>query len=65
MWRDKIFKTTIKIENLHQNINDNGVCVVNFATPKYLVCNSTMFLHGNIRKYTGASPGGEKSQPGI
>jgi len=35
--RENIFKTTIGNESLHQNSNDNGVRVVNFATSKNLV----------------------------
>jgi exonuclease III len=32
--RENIFKTTIGNESLHQDSNDNGVRVVNFATAK-------------------------------
>jgi len=63
MGRENIFKTTTGNESLHQTSNDNGVGVVNFATPKYLVVKSTMFLHLNIHTYTWTSPGGEASQP--
>jgi exonuclease III len=34
--REDIFKPTIGSESLHENINDNGVRVVNFATSKNL-----------------------------
>jgi len=47
-----IFKLTFGIESLHQNSNDNGVRIVNFATSINLVVKSTMFQHRNIRKYT-------------
>ena len=36
----------------HQDSNDNGVRIVNFATSKNLVVKSTMFPHRNIQKYT-------------
>jgi len=41
--RDNIFKSTIGNESLHQDSNDNGVRIVNFATSKNLVVKSTMF----------------------
>jgi hypothetical protein len=43
--RENIFKPTIWNECLHQESNDNGVRVVNFATSKNLVVKSTMFPH--------------------
>jgi hypothetical protein len=56
---DNIFKPTIGKESLHQDSNDNGVRVVNFATVKNLVVKSTMFPHRNIHKYTWTSPDGK------
>ena len=41
--RENIFKPTIRNESLHQDSNDNGVRLVNFATSKNLVVKSTMF----------------------
>jgi hypothetical protein len=35
--RENIFKPTIGNESLHQDSNDNGVKIVNFATSKNLV----------------------------
>ena len=35
--RENIFKPTIGNESLHQDSNDNGVGIVNFATSKNLV----------------------------
>jgi hypothetical protein len=35
--RENIFKPTIGNESLHEISNDNGVRIVNFATPKNLV----------------------------
>ena len=46
-----IFKP-ISNESLHQDSNDNGVRIVNFATSNNLVVKSTIFLHRNIHKYT-------------
>jgi len=57
--RENIFKPTIGQESLHQDSNDNGVRLVNFATSKSLVVKSTMFPHRNIRKYTWTSPDGK------
>jgi hypothetical protein len=46
-------------ESLHEDSNDNGVRVVNFATSKNLLVKSTMFPHRNIHKYTWTSPDGK------
>jgi len=53
--RENIFNPTIGQESLHQDSNDNGVRLVNFATSKNLVVKSTMFPHLNIHKYTWTS----------
>jgi len=50
--RENIFKPTIGNESIHQDSNDNGVRIVNFATSKNLVVKSIMFPHRNIHKYT-------------
>jgi hypothetical protein len=57
--RENIFKPTIGNESLHQDNNDNGVRIVNFATSKNLVVNLMMFQHRNIHKYTWISPDGQ------
>jgi hypothetical protein len=57
--REDTFEPTIGNESLHQDSNDNGVRVVNFATSKNLVVKSTMFPHWNIHKYTWTSPDGK------
>ena len=59
MGREIIFKPTIGQEGLHQDCNDNGIKLVNFATSKNLVVKSTMFPHRNIHKYTWTSPDGK------
>jgi hypothetical protein len=43
--REYTFKLTIGNESLHQDSNDNGVRVVNFATSKTLVVKSMMLPH--------------------
>jgi hypothetical protein len=60
-WGERISsnKLTIGNESLHQDSNDNGVIIVNFATSKNLVVKSTMFQHRNIHKYTWTSPDGQ------
>jgi hypothetical protein len=57
--RENIFKPTIGQESLHQDSNDNGVRLVNFATSKNLAVKNTMFLQWNIHKYTWTSPDGK------
>jgi len=43
--RQNTFKLTTGNESLHQDSNDNGVRILNFATSINLVVKSTMFLH--------------------
>jgi len=57
--RENIFKPTIGNGSLHQDSNDNGVRIVNFATSKNLVVKSTMFPYRNISKYSWTSPNGK------
>ena len=57
--RENIFKSTIGQDSLHQDSNDSGVRLVNFATSQSLVVKSTMFPHRNIHKYTWTSPDGK------
>jgi hypothetical protein len=57
--KKNIFKPTIWNEILHQNSNDNGIRIVNFATSKYLVVKGIMFPHRNIKKYTLTRPDGK------
>jgi hypothetical protein len=49
-------------ESLHEDINDNGVRVVNFATSKNLVVKSMIFPYRNIHKYTWTFPDGKTHQ---
>jgi len=45
--------------SLHQDGNNNGFRIVNFATSENLFVNSTMFPHQNIHKYTWTSADGK------
>jgi hypothetical protein len=58
--REDILKPTIGNGSSHEISNDNGVRVVNFATSKNLVVQSTMFPHRSIHKYTCTSPDGKR-----
>jgi hypothetical protein len=55
---EDISKLIIRKENSHETSN-NGIRVVNFATPRYLVVKSTMFPHPDIHKYIWISPEGK------
>jgi hypothetical protein len=52
---ENIFKPTIGNEILHQDSNNNGVRIVNFATSKYLAV-KMMFWHRDIHMCTWTSP---------
>jgi hypothetical protein len=56
--REDTFKPIIGNESLHEASNDNGVRIVNFATSKSLIVNSTTFPHCDIHKHTWTSPDG-------
>jgi hypothetical protein len=56
--REDIFKLIIGNKSLHGVSNDNGVRVVNFATPGSLIVKSTTFPHRDIHKHTWTSPDG-------
>jgi len=51
-------KPTIGQQSLHNNLNDNGVTVIYFATSKGMAKSSTLFPHKQIHKQTWMSPGG-------
>jgi hypothetical protein len=46
--REDVFKPTIGKQSLHEDSNDNGVRVENFATSYNLAVKSTMIPHRNI-----------------
>jgi hypothetical protein len=57
LWRNDIFKPTFGNESLLQNSNENGVRIINCATPKKnLVVKSTMFPHRKFHKHTWTCP---------
>ena len=58
-WGENIFELTVGNESVHQDSNDNGAGIVNFAKSKNLVVKRMMFLHRNIHKYTWTSPDGK------
>ena len=51
--RENIFKPTTEQESLHQDSNDNGVRLFNFATSKNLVLRSRCSLTGTITNTPG------------
>jgi len=58
-WPEDIFKPTIGNESIHQDCNDNGVGIVNFAISKNFVAKVKMFPHRNIHTYTLTSTAGK------
>jgi hypothetical protein len=58
-WGENIFRPTNVNDSLHQNSNDNGGRMVNFAASKNLAVKSTMYPHRDIHKYTWNSPDGK------
>ena len=46
-WGEEIFKPTIWNDSLHQDINDDDVRILKFATSENLVVKSTMCPHRN------------------
>jgi hypothetical protein len=57
--RESIFRPIVGNESPNQDLNDNGVRIVNFSTYKNLVVKSTMFHHRNIHKFTWSSYEGQ------
>jgi hypothetical protein len=55
--RENMFKPTTGNGSQHQASIDNGVRIVNFATPKNLVLKSSMFLLCNSHKYQAQMEG--------
>jgi len=63
--RQDIFKPTVGNESLHQDSNNNGAKIVNFATSKNLFVKSMMFSHRNLNKYTWTSPDRKTRKPNV
>ncbi|XP_022161478.1 uncharacterized protein LOC111027411 [Myzus persicae] len=59
--KENTYKTTIGEHSLHDQSNDNGVRLINFAISKNMVVSSTRFPRKNIHKETWLSPGGKYS----
>ena len=57
--RENITNPTFGNESLHQDNNDNGVRIVNFATAKNLFVKSFIFPHRNLHKSTWTSYDGK------
>ena len=58
-WGERIFSNQqLGNESLHQDSNDNGVRIVNFATSKSLDVKSIMFPHQNFYNSPGPLPMG-------
>jgi|UniRef100_A0A2S2QEX5 hypothetical protein len=55
---EKVFQRMTGKECLHLESNSNGIRLINFAAPKYLVINITQFQRKEIHKHTWTSPGG-------
>jgi hypothetical protein len=56
--KDSIYKPTICNESLHNETNDNGMKIIQFAIPKGLNVRNTTFLHKDIHKETWYSADG-------
>jgi len=56
---EDVFKLRVGNESLHQDSNDNGIIIVNFATSNNLIFKSTIFPHRKIHKYTWTSTDGK------
>jgi hypothetical protein len=57
--RENIFKPTVRNDNIHQDINDDGVRKVNVATSDNPVVKNTKFPHLNFHYLTWTSPDGK------
>ena len=56
--REEMFGSTIGAESLHDNCNDNGIRVVNFAVARDFIVKTKYFKHKDIYKATWTSPDG-------
>ena len=56
VWKEEIYRPTTGSHSLHENTNDNGYCIIQFAALNNMVIGSTMFQHRNIHKPTWTAP---------
>ena len=56
--REVYYRPTIGKYSLHENSNENGTLVIDFAASRNMVISSTYFEHKNIHKATWESPDG-------
>ena len=56
--REMIFRPYLGKHSLHEDCNENGLKLVDFAMGKNLTISSTHFEHKNIHKATWRSPDG-------
>jgi hypothetical protein len=54
--KEEVYCPTVGKHSVHENTNDNGYRLIQFATLNNMVIGSTMFQHKNIHKSTWTAP---------
>lgn len=57
--QEQVFLPTIGLHSVHEDSNDNGFRLIDFAASNNMVVSSTCFPHKNIHKVTWCSPNGQ------